>query len=113
MRNESNRHPLRALALASFLLPSMGFASSAPELWLKAKCALCHAKDGSGKTETGEKLKVRDLRSDEIQKLTDEQFTKSIAGGHKRMPGFKSQLAAADVRLLITHIRAFAKPAEK
>ena len=101
------------LVLAILLLPVTASASSAAQLWVKAKCALCHAKDGSGNTDTGRKLKVRDLRLPEVQKLSDDEMTKAVQGGHDRMPGFKSQTSEAEVRLLVTRIRDLAKSAKK
>src|SRR5205814_7582352 len=36
----------------------------------KANCAVCHAADGSGNTSSGKALKAKDLRSDEVQKIS-------------------------------------------
>jgi mono/diheme cytochrome c family protein len=107
------RRPLLA-TLASLLFFATGaFGAEAPRLWIKAKCAVCHAKDGSGKTDTGRKLAVRDLRLSEIQKLTDKQLTKAITGGHDRMPSFQRQVTAADVRTLLDYIRNLPQPTRK
>lgn len=97
------RSLLVILAALFFHLPAAG--GDPPQLWIKAKCAVCHAKDGSGKTDTGRKLTVRDLRSPAIQKLTDKELTKSITRGHDRMPSFQRQVTAADVRTLLNYIR--------
>ena len=37
----------------------------------KAKCASCHGPDGAGATAVGKAMKVRDLRSAEVQKQSD------------------------------------------
>lgn len=37
----------------------------------KSRCAMCHGADGSGKTAVGQKRKMRDLRSAEVQKQSD------------------------------------------
>jgi mono/diheme cytochrome c family protein len=46
-------------------------------------CAVCHAEDGSGKTETaaGMSPEVPDLRADHIQKLTDGELFYIIRNG--------------------------------
>jgi|SRR6185437_5151776 len=46
-------------------------------------CAVCHAEDGSGKTETarGMSPEVPDLRADHIQKLTDGELFYIIKNG--------------------------------
>ena len=42
---------------------------SAEDVYLD-KCSVCHGKDGSGNTAKGRKLKAKDLRSPEIQKMS-------------------------------------------
>ena len=71
----------------------------------KSKCAACHAADGSGSTPTGKAMKVRDLRSDEVQKQTDIELTKVIAGGKGKMPAYGKQLSTPDISALIVHMR--------
>lgn len=72
----------------------------------KAKCASCHGADGSGSTATGKKLKVRDLSSEDVQKLTDDELTKVIAGGKGKMPGYAKKLSADQIKALVALIRA-------
>ena len=74
----------------------------------KAKCAACHAADGSGNTTMGKKEKLRDLRSPEVQKQTDIELTKVIAGGKGKMPGYK-QLSTQQIQDVIAHIRMLKK----
>ena len=75
----------------------------------KAKCAGCHAPDGSGNVPMGKALKVRDLRSDEIQRQTDLELTKVIAGGKGKMPGFGKTLTTAEIQSVIAFIRTLKK----
>jgi cytochrome c6 len=71
----------------------------------KTKCLSCHGADGSGQTPAGKAMKVRDLRSDEVQKQTDIELTKVIAGGKGKMPAYGKQLSTADIQALIGHMR--------
>jgi cytochrome c6 len=71
----------------------------------KTKCASCHGADGSGQTPVGKSMKIRDLRSPEVQKQTDVELTKIIAGGKGKMPAYGKQLSNDDVSALIAHIR--------
>jgi mono/diheme cytochrome c family protein len=71
----------------------------------KTKCSACHGPDGSGQTSMGKTLKVRDLRSDEVQKQTDVELTKIISGGKGKMPAYGKQLSTADLEALIAHLR--------
>ncbi|MGB7847224.1 MAG: c-type cytochrome [Candidatus Acidiferrum sp.] len=52
-----------------------------------AHCARCHADDGSGKGHAT-RIKMQDLRSKEVQALTDQELFETIARGtkHKEYP---------------------------
>jgi cytochrome c5 len=71
----------------------------------KAKCAMCHAADGSASTTVGKSLKIRDLRSAEVQSQTDDQLFAIVASGKGKMPGFEKSLGADACKALIAHIR--------
>lgn len=71
----------------------------------KASCGTCHGADGSGQTPVGKSMKLRDLRSPEVQKQTDIDLTKIISGGKGKMPAFGKKLSTADVEALIVHVR--------
>lgn len=82
-----------------------------------SKCASCHGKDGKAQTEKGKEMKLRDLASAEVQKLTDDEIKKAINDGVKRekdgvkqeMDGFKAELKPADVDALTAYMREFKK----
>lgn len=98
---------LRSMAVASLFsvaLASPMFAADGAAIY-KSKCTGCHGADGSGQTAMGKSLKLRDLRSDEVQKQTDLELTKVIAGGKGKMPAYGKQLSEDDVKALIAHIR--------
>jgi mono/diheme cytochrome c family protein len=83
-------------------------APGAPEIY-KTKCASCHGPDGAGQTPAGKAMKVRDLRSAEVQKQTDSDLQKSISDGKGKMPAYKSKVSVADVASLVAYIRGLAK----
>ena len=85
------------------LMSTAAFADGAATF--KAKCALCHGANGAGDTTTGKSMKVRDLRSAEVQKQTDVELTKVISGGKGKMPPYGKQLSTADIEALIAYIR--------
>lgn len=82
-------------------LPMAAFADGAAIY--KTKCAPCHGADGSGQTPVGKSMKVRDLRSAEVQKLSDPEITRVLMDGKGKMPA--SKLAAADIKAVIGFIR--------
>jgi mono/diheme cytochrome c family protein len=71
----------------------------------KSKCASCHGADGAGQTPAGKAMKVRDLRSDAVQKQTDIELTKVIAGGKGKMPAYGKQLSTPQIEGLIAQMR--------
>jgi mono/diheme cytochrome c family protein len=71
----------------------------------KAKCAGCHGQDGSGNTPAGKGLKVKDLRSAEVQGQTDEQLFEVIAKGKGKMPGYEKTLGADACKELVAFVR--------
>ena len=71
----------------------------------KAKCASCHGADGSGNTPAGKGLKLRDLRSKEVQAQSDDQLFQVIAKGKGKMPGYEKTLGADTCKALATYIR--------
>ena len=74
-----------------------------------SKCATCHGLDGSGNTATGKKLKIRDFRSPEVQKMTDAQFEAVIAKGKGKMTGYEKSLGADKVKQLVAYTRELSK----
>ena len=105
----------RKLAIASIITLSMlaatfaaAAAPGAAETY-KAKCASCHGPDGAGATSVGKAMKVRDLRSAEVQKQTDSDLQKIISDGKGKMPAYKAKLSVADVSSLVAFIRGLAK----
>jgi cytochrome c6 len=100
------------LFLASPLLiftPSARAADDAAAVF-KAKCAACHAADGSGNSATGKALATPDLRSDEVQKQTDAQLIDSVTNGKgKKMPAYKGKLTDDQIKQLVGYIRELGK----
>ncbi len=93
-------------ALFTIAVPA-AFADGAADY--KAKCQMCHAADGSGKTPAGEKMGAHDLRSPDVVKMTDAQMIEITAKGKNKMPGFAGKLTNAQIKDLITYIRELQK----
>jgi len=75
----------------------------------KAKCAACHAADGSGNTPAGKKLNIRDLRSAEVQSQSDNALLSIIAKGKGKMPPYGNSLGEDKIRQLVAFIRTLRK----
>jgi len=87
------------------------------ETTFKAQCAKCHGVKGDGKGHVGLKIKPADLRSDAVQKLSDEELFKTIAYGvgHKEYAhGFARRgLSSKQIADLVTYIRALARASKE
>ena len=97
------------LALAALAYASAARAASAEDVFLET-CAVCHGADGAGQTARGKKLKLKDLRSPEVQNMTDAQLTEIIAKGKgKDMPPYEGELKKDGIAAQVAHIRSLAK----
>jgi mono/diheme cytochrome c family protein len=74
-----------------------------------AKCAICHAPDGSGNTATGKKLGVRDLRSAQVQGLSDAQLVTLVAKGKGKMPAYEKGLSRQQIEQVVAFVRELGK----
>lgn len=98
-----------------FLLPAD--AAEDGESTYKVQCQKCHGTNGDGNGHTQMKIKPADLRSDAVQKLSDEELFKTIAYGvgHKEYAHAFAErgLSSKQIADLVTYIRKFAKPSKK
>ena len=95
---------LRQIALFTFILalalPQIAAAQSAADTF-KAKCAMCHGADGSGKAAMG----TKPLGSADIQKMSDADLNAAITNGKGKMPAYKGKLTDAQIGDLVKFIR--------
>lgn len=99
----------RWVALAAFgLLASCTQAMAGGDETFKAKCAGCHGPDGAGATAMGKKFKLRDLRSADVQKQSDEDLQGIIAKGKPPMPGFTASLGTPKIQEVVVYLRSIA-----
>jgi mono/diheme cytochrome c family protein len=87
----------------------MGNAQTAPDKGTaasiySANCAICHGEDGSG-TALGNRLKVRDLRSREVQETPSAVLARTISAGKGNMPAFGAKLQNEEIMELTEYIR--------
>jgi cytochrome c6 len=100
---------LIAVSLLFITLPVFADAGPDAAAIYKSKCAMCHGQDGAGQTPAGKSMKVKDLRSPEVQKMTDKELFTVIAEGKGKMTGFKAKLSQADIDALVGFVRQLKK----
>jgi mono/diheme cytochrome c family protein len=93
------------------------WAADDAESTYKAQCMKCHGAKGDGSGHAQMKIKPADLRSDAVQKLSDEEIYKTIAYGvgHKQYAhAFAGRgLSSKQIADLVTYIRKFARSSKK
>jgi cytochrome c6 len=98
---------LGVLAACFLCLPLR--AQDTGEAIFKAKCAMCHGPDASGKTVMGEKLQVPDLHSEQVQKKSEAELKEIVTKGKGKMPGYEGKLAKEQIDKVVAYVRALAK----
>ena len=102
------RTALLLAGVGCLAVPALRAQSDSEKLYA-AKCAMCHAKDGSGDSPTGKAMKVPNLKSEAVQKLSDAELTDVITKGKNKMPAYKDKLTAAEIKGLVGYVRGLAK----
>ena len=96
---------LLALVLIQTPTPAMVAPTDDAAGLFKAKCVACHGADASGNTPMGKNLKIRDLRSAEVQSQSDAQLFNIISNGKGKMPAYGKSLNPEQINLLVAFIR--------
>ena len=104
----SKRIDVVGVALAMLALAVTSIAADEDVNLFKSKCAMCHGPDGTGKTIMGEKLKIPDLHSADVQKKSDADLKTIITKGKNKMPAYETKLSKEQVDSLVTFIRDLA-----
>ncbi len=73
------------------------------------KCAVCHGRDGAGKTAKGRKDKVKDVR-ETVKKMSEADMIKIVTDGKPpNMDSFKKDFSADQIKALVEYYRGLAK----
>ncbi len=105
---------MKKILIAGFAIAALALlVAAAPQTdgaaLYKSRCAMCHSADGSGKTPMGEKMGVKDLKADAVQKQTDAQLTQTIAKGKGKMPAYGEKMKPEEIKQLVAYIRSLKK----
>ena len=101
------------LGIAAFCLRPVVHAASPVEgdaqKIFQTACAGCHGPDGRGTSPAAKLLKVRDLLSPQVQKMSDAALFTYIAKGSKNMPPSEKTLGKEKIQALVSYLRAQAR----
>lgn len=95
-----------ALAVASSTPAAAGDDAAAT---FKAKCAMCHGADATGKTPMGAKFNIRDLTSPDVQKQSDAELATVITKGRNKMPEYGTKLSKDQINDLAKFVHTLGK----
>src|SRR5438876_10225108 len=101
--------PNRVILLALCTLVALSCSAQPQDIGgiYAANCANCHGTDGRGSTALGRAMKIRDLRSSEVQALSEQDLLVILSKGtgRGRMPGFQKKLGLETLRQLAIYVR--------
>jgi cytochrome c6 len=91
----------------SLVFSTYTFADAAADY--KTKCAACHGATGAGDTTMGKNLKIKDMGSADVQKMSDEELVTEISKGKGKMPAYDGKLSKDQINDLVKLIRSWKK----
>jgi len=103
--------PIRwtAIAMVAFfpLLPALAQSPGADTY--KAKCAMCHAADGSGTTPAGKATKTPSFSAPEVLKMSNAELVAATKNGKGKMPAYSGKLTGAQITEVVAYIHTLQK----
>ena len=75
----------------------------------KAKCAMCHAADGSGNTAAGKATKTPSFSSPALLKMSTAQLVAATKEGKGKMPAYSDKLTGAQITAVVAYIQTLQK----
>ncbi|HEV2324882.1 MAG TPA: cytochrome c [Terracidiphilus sp.] len=106
MKSTLNRIAIFLLA-ASIVTPV--FAQGSGAVTYKSKCAMCHGADGLGTTPAGKMMKAASFKDPAIAKAPDSTLIAAVTNGKNKMPAYQGKLTDAEIRSVISYVRALEK----
>lgn len=105
MKNRMTIAVLSVMAFSAMTLFAQGPGADA----YKAKCAMCHAADGSGNTPAGKATKTPSFTSPAVAKMSTAQLVAATKEGKGKMPAYSGKLTGAQINEVVAYIQALQK----
>lgn len=101
---------LATLALSLVYLPGLAAQQESAQDTFNKRCAVCHAKDGSGQTIIGKQAKMKTV-SDYVKQSSEAAMIEIVTNGKKgtSMAPFKAAFTPAQIKGLVEYFRSLAK----
>jgi cytochrome c6 len=98
-----------AVMFMATIASTSALAQSGGASTYKAKCAGCHAADGSGNTPAGKSTKALPFSSPEIVSASDADLAAATKNGKGKMPAYNGKLTDAQITEVIAYVRTLQK----
>ncbi len=85
------------------------FAQGPGAATYKAKCAMCHAADGSGNTPAGKATKTPSFSSPAMLKMSAAELVEGTKNGKGKMPAYSDKLTGAQITAVVAYIQTLQK----
>jgi mono/diheme cytochrome c family protein len=105
----TNQSRLALIGIITISTGSSMLGQSAGADTYKAKCAMCHAADGSGNTPAGKAMKVPPFNSPDLVKMSDADLIAATKDGKGKMPAYAGKLTDPQIKDVVAYIRTFQK----
>ena len=99
---------LAALVALVSLMSICGFADAGMDVY-NGKCKVCHGADGTPPAAMAKSMGIKDMKSDDIQKMSDADLKTAIEKGKGKMPAFSGKLTDAQINDVLKYIRSLKK----
>lgn len=97
-----------AIVMLLGLMSLTGFAQTGADTY-KAKCQMCHGADGTPPAAMAKSMGIKDLKSDDIQKMSDADLKAVVEKGKNKMTGFAGKLTPAQIDDVVKYVRSLKK----
>ena len=104
-----NQIRFAAIGIMAACLAATAFAQDSGADTYKAKCAMCHAADGSGSTPAGKAMKAIPFSSPDLVKASDADLIASTKNGKGKMPAYAGKLTDGQITAVVAYIRTLQK----
>jgi mono/diheme cytochrome c family protein len=105
----TNRTRLAAIGVLVASMATTAFAQDTATDTYKAKCAMCHAADGSGSTPAGKAMKAVPFNSLDLVKASDADLIAATKNGKAKMPAYSGKLTDGQITAVVAYIRTLQK----
>jgi len=104
-----NRIRIAAVGVMVASIATAAFAQDSGAGTYKAKCAMCHAADGSGNTPAGKAMKALPFNSPDLVKASDAELIAATKNGKGKMPAYAGKLTDDQITAVVAYIRTLQK----